>query len=261
MNKHIRILILDQDRYSALIIEREMARSLPNIIPVVFHDAEAALHELEQCRYDVAILDYDTCGDRNGSEPPSEVQNAALQGVSYLDDVRRCRQKLPMVVLMSDAKNGYDDVRRTLRIAGAGIIESLTKSGGFHKALPDLVRGVLKGGNPESVGPGPHWEHLADAGTEALRTVSGRLAHEVNNPLMTIMGMTELLLSGNGEYDEQVLKKVRIIRKSAQRIAVALERMSAEATLEKKTRAFAGPSGISIAESRADFAGLNCEKA
>jgi signal transduction histidine kinase len=68
-------------------------------------------------------------------------------------------------------------------------------------------------------------EVLAEGGDRVSPDVS-LLENDINNPLMTILGMTELLLQERGTYSIDTRQKIQAIKHSAQRIKTTLSRIS-----------------------------------
>ena len=59
-----------------------------------------------------------------------------------------------------------------------------------------------------------------------INITANTLAHEINNPLMTILGMSELLLGGAvQDCDPAVRDKLVVIQESARRIEEALNQL------------------------------------
>ena len=54
---------------------------------------------------------------------------------------------------------------------------------------------------------------------------------------MTILGISELLLSGNGDKDKELVRKIKIIQQSARRIRNSLSRMEHQSRLTTKETA------------------------
>ncbi len=61
---------------------------------------------------------------------------------------------------------------------------------------------------------------------DLVKITAGTLHHEIANPLMTILGMAELILSGNGNVDPEIKDKVNAIHTSASRIQDSLYRLT-----------------------------------
>jgi len=61
---------------------------------------------------------------------------------------------------------------------------------------------------------------------ELIRTAAGTLAHEINNPLMAILGISELILNDQTSNNPDVARKVTMIRCSAERIEWTLKRLA-----------------------------------
>jgi signal transduction histidine kinase len=64
------------------------------------------------------------------------------------------------------------------------------------------------------------------AQAKMIRTAAGTLAHEINNPLMAILGISELILNDTKGRHPDVAHKVTMIRRSAERIESTLKRLA-----------------------------------
>ena len=231
MKKHVRILILDSDKYATSLMENELADKFPDSIVVVFHTAQSALEELKQNRYDAAVIDYDTA-DRTDSTGYAGSADSERNGVLLLSCIRDHDRLLPLVILTAVSSLPHGIVgNRSLKVEGTGAVKCLSREIGFYTRLPELVNQVLTRRVIDLGEFVPAWESMTDVGPSDIEVVAGKLAHEVNNPLMTILGMTELLLDNSEGQDEGLIKKLHIIRKSAQRIAIVLSRLSGGATV------------------------------
>jgi len=61
---------------------------------------------------------------------------------------------------------------------------------------------------------------------ETMRVAANTLAHEINNPLMAIYGLSELILGQSQETNPDLARKVQIIATSARRIEAILRRLT-----------------------------------
>ena len=61
---------------------------------------------------------------------------------------------------------------------------------------------------------------------DLVKITAGTLHHEIGNPLMTILGMAELILSGDDDIDPEVKDKINAIHASASRIQDSLSRLT-----------------------------------
>ena len=65
----------------------------------------------------------------------------------------------------------------------------------------------------------------SDQNVDLIKITAGTLYHEISNPLMTILGMAELILDENTTRDPEVTRKIEAIRESAGRIQSTLNRL------------------------------------
>jgi signal transduction histidine kinase len=206
-----RVLLLEGNRYQALLIERRLSEQFPDGMVTVFAAPGAALRELNSNGYDVVVASADTLGAERDD---------------WVGALRVRSEHLPVILLTAD-----DDPRPPRLGPGLKGVHYLARSEDSHKAAARLVIELLGRSNSDrtevSTAPRPAGESV-----ETIRATAGALAHEINNPLQTILGMTELLLDENGRLDPEVARRIRIVRRSAGRIAASLKRLSAASGAE-----------------------------
>ena len=66
MDRHLRILLLEPNKYHALLIEREFAYRLPETVLTQFQSVDATFKELAGAIYDIAIIDDVIVPGQNG---------------------------------------------------------------------------------------------------------------------------------------------------------------------------------------------------
>jgi len=206
MQERLRILVADQNRYHALLVEREVEKQFPSCVISVFHSGEAALEELRKNLYDIGIFDCSLTIDGE---------------ISVLGAIRPADDRLPLL-LMVPLDAVYPDVSQF----DDGLSALVVKDSVFHVLIPQLIEHFLK----------EHSFHLSGRTfkprlslrrkTDMIHITVSTLAHEINNPLMTILAITELLLSSSSAYDNEVVEKIRVIRESAGRMKSTLTHMS-----------------------------------
>ncbi len=202
---NLRILLAEHNRYRARLMSGEISEKLPSSITTVAHTVRAAWHELQDRQFDLAIIGLDP-NDKNE--------------LSHIKQIRRARPRLPLIVV---GDNDPELAARATAFAGAD--GYVTRDDGFPGNLPDLIERLCRhyGQAAHAAGePRPKQDPKADL----IRITAGTLYHEINNPLMTILGMTELILSQSRLHDPEVLRKVRVVRLSAQRIQSILAGLS-----------------------------------
>ena len=205
MNRHLRILLLDFNRYHALLMEREISDRMPASVVSVFHSADAAIEELTNNPYDAAIIDDTTVGGAD---------------CDFADLIRSHNENLILVVVSADRKVEPDWVRRFLQIRW------LPKDGDCNRVVSSMIGELIDarlteiGESPSEIGTAV----LPDA--DLINIAANTLSHEINNPLMTILGETELLLQKIDQNDSSLLQKIKVIRRSAFRIKSTMSRLA-----------------------------------
>lgn len=218
MKQDMKILVVEPNKYHARLIERELSETYPSSSISVFSSAHAALEKLRRDTFDVAVI---------GLDLPD------IDGAGFVELIRKENSDLPIIVT-ADGNSDYP----AAEAARAGANEYLAKSSAFHRVLPRLLGEVFRRRAVTVKQAVPANQHELDAKrrqkdqADLIRITAGTLYHEINNPLMTILGMSELILNNGYGCDREIAKKARIIRKSAERIQATLARLS---TISKPT--------------------------
>jgi DNA-binding NarL/FixJ family response regulator len=200
------ILLVESGKYHRLLIQREIGRKFPFAQLTSLDNCKEALLELRRKRFAAVLLDAS-----NGS-------GAVARNVN---GIKRVTPAMPILVLTT--KESDAAVKKLL---GPGVTAYLKKDSAFHNALPTALHNLLKKKPQRPVKPRSRKTSLASPGqVELMRTTAGTLYHELNNPLMAILGVTELMLTNGRAYDKDTTAKMEIIRESAQRIVKSLGRL------------------------------------
>lgn len=214
MNRHLRILLLDANRYHALLVERELSACLPASVVSVFHSRDAAVDELTSNPYDATIIDDTTVGGIDDT---------------FAELIRSKNENLIILAMSSERDVEPDWVRRFLHVRW------LPKDGKFDRLVSGIIGELIDArvSSADELLPASDSTVLADA--DLINIAASTLSHEINNPLMTILGETELLLQRADQNDSSLLQKIRVIRRSAFRIRSAMTRLAglSEATVKR----------------------------
>lgn len=196
----IKILICGAEKFQMSLIEDELTRSFRNIyLGVVETLSQAEVAISKEC-FDFLIIDL--------------IDDSEIEAVERLaEKLKNC----PVLVLSESSK-------LTSNLQKIIFVE---KNSATHQELPDIIRYRLKA---QLI----HYrrelekqkESIQKQDSELIRITTGTLSHQINNPLMTIMGLTELILEENGAYDAELSHRVQIIRDSAEQIQNALRVLS-----------------------------------
>jgi signal transduction histidine kinase len=187
-----RVLIADRNRYHALLLEREIQRQLDGCVTSVFRAVEPAVEELRQNAYAIAVLD-----------------------CSFTD--QSCRDVLTIPNGMIPPEIPSDE---------RSVTTCVIKDGTFHLQVPQLIQYVCENGtfmrNGRPIRPRLSGRRKADM----INITAKTLAHEINNPLMTILGTAELITDDCREYSTEVRSKIKVIQESARRIQAIIDHLA-----------------------------------
>ncbi len=204
MISRMRFLLVESNKFHARLMVEALSKAFDGLHICEVTTAAAALEELKHTRFDLALLDLRTL--KNDTESLIEQLHASGYGV-------------PAVVMVSEV-----DTHLAVEAVNRGANAVLLKEADYQSCAAKLVRTVLD-----------RTRIVADTGDAAqcpcgpvdmVKVTVGTLAHEINNPLMTILGNAELVLSGPSQYDRDTMDKMTAIYHSASRIADTLENVA-----------------------------------
>jgi signal transduction histidine kinase len=194
------LLLVSNNREEVVRVEQEIRRRSPRGRIKVVDTVEKALGELRAREHDVVVVDLPD-----------------LEALTLITTLRQEALDLPVVVLVEDPSN-----RASLGIVNAGADQCVTKEGAYHQTLPRILEAAIRFRSLAR-----ETRKLEDRlhdrdNTQMLNIVTGTLSHEINNPLMTILGTTELLLDRTEGNDPETRRKLQMIQQSARRIQLSL---------------------------------------
>jgi len=205
----VRILLVEPAKYQSLLIEREIHRRIEGAVVSQARTASEVLHLLRNGDIDLAIVDLDGGLD---------------EGLGVMQSLSRGDARVKIIAV---ANNMSDETVR--QVHGSGADELLVKDPSFHLIIPRLIEKLRRQIGRENPSAPSVPDAAADSSLDSITTAAGLLAHEVNNPLMTILGTAELILEQAAGTDDELIKKMLAIRTSARRIRAVLKRLSASA--------------------------------
>lgn len=204
MSKHFKILLWVENSYDALLLEREIATFLPESTIVVSGAVDMTLDMLTSSKFDCLVTD---------AVSPIVKLKTAIEKVDNLDD------DIKIIALINNEEKAIKFSKSHKRIS-----DFLVKSDGFHKEIPLIIENSLK--ESKKVYQVSKRKDSEKEISELIKITTGTLLHEINNPLMTILGMCELILEDEYLYNEELVEKLKIIYKSSQRILEATNKIS-----------------------------------
>lgn len=194
----IKILICGTEKYQRSLIEEELTRSFRNLYLALVDNVGQARIAIKNDQFDFLIIDVE-------------------DDFSWDQFISSDNTKEHIIILTGSTDMAVDNERVTC----------LVKTTAVHQELPEIIREQLKvrlrqcrkelknqkNGNSQS-------------DSDIIKITTGTLSHQVNNPLMTILGLTELILEENGDNDDELTRRIKIIRGSAQKIQSSLKELS-----------------------------------
>jgi DNA-binding response OmpR family regulator len=195
-----------------------------NKILIIENDKKAASMTAEVLKGGLADLDIQICLSgfdglklmkrKSFNLVISESRLSDITGFELLKRMSEIGGHRSAIILSSTGKS--DEAVKYMRI---GVYDYIVKDSNFTQTLPVAVRRALNLGYMFN-----EKRNIVETGMERQRRLElSRLAHilnhEINNPLMTITGNVQLLLSKTEINQDELREKLAAIEDSAQRIA------------------------------------------
>lgn len=205
MAPNLQVLVVCDDRAGAQLLVHEIRELFEGCDPAVC-DPPGALRMLEARSFDLAIIHVES-----GDDKVAEV----VEAIRYLS------ADLPIIVSLPT-----DSSISASQLSVLGAVYYLARNNGYPKTVTTIIEEVLRtlaDGSTNWIGQDAT---KSDSQAEMMRTAAGTLSHEINNPLMAILGISELILTEGKKHNPDVARKITMIRKSAERIESSLKRLS-----------------------------------
>ncbi len=198
-NEAHNILIADQNRYHAMLIEKELQNRLSQVSTKVCSNSKSAFNDLKSGKYEVAIVDYSMLLD---------------ESKILVSEIRSEIPELPILVTAPIAEI-HPDVRHN----NDGMVGIVLKDATFHILIQQLIENLIVHGSFNGVGRKFKPRLSTRRKADMINIMASTLSHEINNPLMAILGISELLLDSSKVTEStEIHEKIRIIQESAVRI-------------------------------------------
>jgi DNA-binding response OmpR family regulator len=188
------------------LMRRALLDRYPDATVTVITESAPALKEVRERRHDVAVLEYELHG---------------LDGLNLLELIRQEDVDLPVIVISS-----HRSEQLASEAINFGAADFVVKENSYHLVLPRLILEALR--RQTLIKRNRELEERLKASecVSAMSMTVATLAHEINNPLTTIMGVAELLTKDDTLRERGAKRKLKLIQRSANRIRAALHRLS-----------------------------------
>lgn len=205
MEANLQILVVCDDRRGAEILLHEIGALFEGCKPDVC-DPPGALWMLRARSFDLAII---------------HAESGDLGIADVAQSMRLLAADLPIIVSLP-----HDGSISARQFSSLKAVYCLVRSNGYPAAVTTTIEEVLRtpvGGSVTWIG---QKESPTETQAEMIRTAAGTLSHEINNPLMAILGISELILKEGKKQKPDMARKITMIRKSAERIESSLKRLA-----------------------------------
>lgn len=211
LDEPIRVLLVDDNIDQAFIAAEALAEDARIEVTDV-SSGQACLDQLGKHTFDLVILDY--------SMPQ-------MTGMDVLRKMRAGGIEVPVIMV-----TGYGDERVAVEAMKLGASDYIIKSGHYHELLPAIVRRTIELQR--------HRTELEDQKIRNIRLcavleTAVTVNHEINSPLVAVIGYAELLNSQIDAIDPSLHPYLQGIMEGSRRIEAVTRRLSQVMTPATKT--------------------------
>jgi DNA-binding response OmpR family regulator len=206
MKKQMRIALIEDNRYHAVLFEQSILEQYPEFEISSFSHGKDFLKVQDKNKFDLICLDYHL-PDMNGLE--------------LLSIIRTELADIPIIVV-----TGVGSEQTAVEAMKSGATDYITKNANYISTIPRVLKQayrkqklILKNRRLEEK------SRIAEK-FETITTTTSTLNHEINNPLMAILGTVELLIDDLGITDRAIKDKLEMISVSAQRIQEITQKLA-----------------------------------
>ncbi len=206
MKKKLKIALGEANRFDIILIEQALLAAFPEAILEHYRNEEEVFDALSKKHYDVIILDFYIPG-KSINDLVTEIRTVAVE--------------VPIIVLSE-----VPDEQAAVEVMKHGATDYLSKSGNYPAKLPAVIVQAYKYQLRLKRLRRREQKAIEDEKKRISTTMALTLSHEINNPLMAILGNLELMLEDERIAEHSVRRKLEAVFDSACRIKSILKQMS-----------------------------------
>ncbi|MFH1700632.1 MAG: response regulator [Candidatus Zixiibacteriota bacterium] len=206
MKTQMKIALIEDNRYHAVLFEQTILEQYPDFEITTFMRGNDFLKVKDKTQFDLICLDYHL-PDMNGLE--------------LLSMIRGDLTDIPIIVI-----TGVGSEQTAVEAMKSGATDYITKNSNYISTIPRVIKQACQ--KQKLILKNRRLEEKARIAEkfETISTTTSTLNHEINNPLMSILGTVELLLDTPGITDQEIKNKLEMIAGSAQRIKEITQKMA-----------------------------------
>lgn len=212
VNKSLRILIVEENNYHGLMMEREIAQRLNGPVVMISRSGREALDIVKLNHFDIAVVDLDL-SDHDG-----------------LVFLRRLCEGMSSPAVIALVNDNSEKLAREL--SDLGCDEVLVKDSSFHVVVPRMVIEVYGRMVRRAAVEGVGKESLPASRPCLNELTAGILANEMNHPLEDILKTVEQLLTASYRFDVDVAERVTAIERAARQMHSSLRKLTLRTSAE-----------------------------
>jgi DNA-binding response OmpR family regulator len=198
MKKNMGIALVEDNRFHAVLFEHAVREKFPNVNISVFSSGKLFLRRHEDHRYDLIVLDFHL---------------PDIDGLQLLAIVRARDPDIPIIMI-----TGVGSEQTAVEAMKSGATDYITKNGEYGDSIPRVLEQAYRKQQLILKNRRLHEKAQDMEKLETITTMASTLSHEINNPLMAILGNVELLITECTAVDAEVRGKLDMIETSARRI-------------------------------------------
>lgn len=201
MNYLAKILLVEENNFHRSILKKSLLECFDQSEITVARTLMEALDLVHQHKYDLVIVDF---------------KNIEHDELRFLKIIKRQVPTPSIIVIASECRPSAIKAVRKFKVDELYFMDS-----SLFEAVPQLAVKVLA----RRIAKDDPSDNSATDLNVAAKIATRTLAHEINNPLMTIVGLAELILDNCDNDDDATTEKIKTIQKSALRICSSLEKL------------------------------------
>lgn len=198
MRKKLKIALAEDNRFHALLFERAVTEQLPGSQVSVFRLGQALLASLKNDYFDIVAID---------------TRLSDMDGLELLSLIRADDTDIPVIIITDEGSE-----RTTIEAMKTGATDYITKTGDFEASIPRIIKQAYRRQQLLLKARRLETKVREAEKLETVTTMASTLNHEINNPLMAILGNVELLLQNPVALSDELREKLEMIEISARRI-------------------------------------------